>query len=95
MLTAHERFCTDSHIHWLQSFLLSLKRVDGRDSEIGAFLYKALGRPHLESWVRILVTTEEFRLEQVWRRATGMFRAMESLSYKKKLEEFGLLSPAK
>ena len=95
MLTAHEQFCTDSHIYWLQFFLLSLERVDGRESEIGTFLYKALGSPHLESWVRILVTKEEFRLEQVLRRAAGMFRAMESLSYKKKLGEFGLLSPAK
>lgn len=95
MLTAHEQFCTDSHIRWLQTFLLSLKTVDVRESEIGTFLYKALGRPHLESWVRILVTAEEFRRKQVQRRATGMFRAMESLSYKKKLEESGLLSPAK
>ncbi|KAK4831067.1 hypothetical protein QYF61_015124 [Mycteria americana] len=70
-------------------------KVDGRESEIGTFLYKALGSPHLERRVRILVTKEEFRLEQVLRRATGMFRAMESLSYKKKLGEFGLLSPAK
>lgn len=95
MLTAHERFCTDSHIHWLQFFLLSLKRADGRASEMGTFLYKALGSPYAESWVRILVTTEEFSPEQVLRRATGMFRAMESLSYKKQLGEFGLLSPAK
>lgn len=94
MLTAHEQFCTDSRIHWLQFFLLSLKRVDGRETEIGTFLYKALGSPHLESWVRILVM-KEFRLEQVLRRATGMFKAMESLSHKKKLGEFGLLSPAK
>lgn len=69
--------------------------MEEREREIGVFLYKALGSPHLESWVRIQVTKEEFRLEQVLRRATGMFRAMESLSYHKKLEEFGLLSPAK
>lgn len=47
------------------------------------FLYKALGTPLLENWVQMLVTKEEFRLEQVLRGATGMFRAMESLSYKK------------
>lgn len=95
LLTAHEQFCTGSHIHWLQFFLLSLKRVDGGESETGTLLYKALGSLHLESWVRIPVTKEEFRLEQVLRGATGMFRAMESLSYKKELGEFGLLSPAK
>lgn len=43
----------------------------------------------------MLVTKEEFRLEQVLREATGMFRAMEGLSYKKKPGEFGLLNPAK
>lgn len=49
----------------------------------------------LENWVQMLVMKEELRLEQVLRRATGMFRAMEGLSYKKKPGEFGLLNPAK
>lgn len=95
MLTAHEQFCTDTHIFWLQFLLLSLGRFDGRDSETEMFLYKALGTSLLENWVQILVTKEEFRLEQVLRGATEMFRAMESLSYKKKPGEFGLLNPAK
>lgn len=53
------------------------------ETERQMFLYKALGTPLLENWVQMLVTKEEFRLEQVLRGATGMFRAMESLSYKK------------
>lgn len=95
MFTAHEQFCSDTHIFWLEFFFLSLERVDGRDSETEMFLYKALGTSLLENWVQMLVTKEEFRLEQVLRGATGMFRAMESLSYKKKSGEFGLLNPAK
>lgn len=58
-------------------------------------MYKALGTPLLENQVQMLVTKEEFRLEQVLRGTTGMFRAMEGLSYKKKPGEFGLLNPAK
>lgn len=95
MFTAHEQFCTDAHIFWLQFFFLSLERVDGRDSETEMFLYRALGTPLLENWVKMLVTKEEFRLEQVLRGATGMFKALEGLSYKKKPGEFGLLNPAK
>ncbi|CAM5115714.1 unnamed protein product [Eretmochelys imbricata] len=72
--------------------------ISSSNKEVLVPLYKAMVRPHLEYCVQLRSPTfkkDEFKLEQVQRRATRMIQGMENLSYERRLRERGLFSLTK
>ncbi|CAM4380368.1 unnamed protein product [Caretta caretta] len=70
----------------------SRRGISSRDKEVLVLLYKALVRSHLEYCVQFwspMFKKDEFKLEQVQRRATRMILGMENLSYERILKELG------
>ncbi|CAM5149037.1 unnamed protein product [Natator depressus] len=60
--------------------------ISSRDKEVLVPLYKVLVRPHLEYCAQFwspMFKKDEFKLQQVQRRATRMIQGMENLSYER------------
>ncbi|CAM4625018.1 unnamed protein product [Caretta caretta] len=63
--------------------------ISSRDKEVLVPLYKARVKPHLEYCVQFwspMFKKDEFKLEQIQRRATRMIRGTENLFYERRLQ---------